>query len=103
LCAALFEGVFPASAGKASAGYHALYERVADNLPALMPKHAITIEYAERLRACYPLHPRLLDTAENRLSVLPDYNLSRGTLRLFARLIRDLWDSGEDPEAWTIF
>ena len=97
----LFEGVAPASASKASADYHALYERVADSLPSLMPKHAVTIEYAERLRACYPLHPRLLDTAENRLRVLPDYNLSRGTLRLFARLIRDLWDSGEDPEVIT--
>ena len=97
----LFEGISAAAAGKASADYHALYERVADNLPGLMPKYALTIEYAERLRSCYPLHPRLLDTAENRLRVLPDYNLSRGTLRLFARLIRDLWDSGEDPEVIT--
>ena len=97
----LFETVAPAAAGKASAEYHALYERVAGNMPTLVPKQAVTIEYAERLRACYPLHPRLLDTAENRLRVLPDYNLSRGTLRLFARLIRDMWDSGEDPELIT--
>ena len=97
----LFETVAPAAAGKASADYHALYERVAGNMPTLMPKQAITIEYAERIRTCYPLHPRLLDTAENRLRVLPDYNLSRGTLRLFARLIRDLWDAGEDPELIT--
>ena len=33
-----------------------------------------------------------MDTAENRLRVMPDYNLSRGTLRLFARMVRDLWD-----------
>jgi hypothetical protein len=97
----LFETVVPAAAGKASADYHALYERVAGNTPTLMPKQAITIEYAERIRTCYPLHPRLLDTAENRLRVLPDYNLSRGTLRLFARLIRDLWDAAEDPELIT--
>jgi hypothetical protein len=43
-----------------------------------------------------------MDTAENRLRVMPDYNLSRGTLRLFARMVRDLWDDpNRDPELIT--
>ena len=43
-----------------------------------------------------------MDTAENRLRVMPDYNLSRGTLRLFARMVRDLWDDpSRDPELIT--
>jgi hypothetical protein len=98
----LFESVNPAAAAKSSADHYALYQRVADEHPTLIPKDAQTKEYAERIRVCYPLHPRLLVTAEQRLRVLPDYNLSRGTLRLFARVLRGVWDDpARDPESIT--
>ncbi len=98
----LFDWVKPEAAAKASADHFALYQRVAEDHPALIPAAARTKEYAERIRTCYPLHPRLLETAENRLRVLPDYNLSRGTLRLFARMVRGVWDDpARDPELIT--
>lgn len=98
----LFERVDPAFAAKASADYHALYQRVALDHPALIPEEARSPKYAERIRACYPLHPRLIKTAEERLRVLPDYNLSRGTLRLFARMVRGVWDDPtRNPEIIT--
>ncbi|MGA9867723.1 MAG: DUF499 domain-containing protein [Acetobacteraceae bacterium] len=98
----LFDQVKPAAAAKASADHFTLYERVAEEHPNLIPAPARSKEYAERIRVCYPLHPRLLETAENRLRVLPDYNLSRGTLRLFARMVRGVWDDpARDPELIT--
>jgi hypothetical protein len=98
----LFEQVDPAFAAKASADHHALYQRIASDHPTLMPEEALSPKYAERLRACYPLHPRLIKTAEERLRVLPDYNLSRGTLRLFARMVRGIWDDpARNPEIIT--
>ena len=98
----LFDVVDSASAAKASADHFALYQRVAEEHSTLIPRLALTTDYAERIRTTYPLHPRLLDTAENRLRVLPDYNLSRGTLRLFARLVRSVWDDpARDPELIT--
>lgn len=98
----LFDRVDPAAAAKASADYHALYQRVAEEHPNLVPEEARSPKYADRIRTCYPLHPRLLKTAEERLRVLPDYNLSRGTLRLFARVIRGVWDDPtRDPELIT--
>ena len=98
----LFERVKPDAAAKASADYFSLYQRVAEDHPALIPEAARTKDYAERVRVEYPFHPRLMDTAENRLRVMPDYNLSRGTLRLFARMVRDLWDDpSRDPELIT--
>lgn len=98
----LFDSVDPAAAAKTSADYHALYQRVAEEHPTLVPEEARSPSYAERIRTCYPLHPRLLKTAEERLRVLPDYNLSRGTLRLFARLIRGVWDDpNRNPELIT--
>jgi hypothetical protein len=98
----LFEEIQPNAAAKASADYFALYQRVAEDHPTLIPEAARTRDYAEAIRVSYPFHPRLMDTAESRLRVLPDYNLSRGTLRLFARIVRDLWDDpGRDPELIT--
>ncbi|PZW41844.1 putative AAA+ superfamily ATPase [Humitalea rosea] len=98
----LFDTVDPAFAAKASADHHALYQRVAQDHPTLVPEEARSPKYAERLRACYPLHPRLIKTAEERLRVLPDYNLSRGTLRLFARMVRGVWDDPAcDPDIIT--
>jgi predicted AAA+ superfamily ATPase len=98
----LFEQVKPDGAAKASADYFSLYQRVALDHPTLMPEAARSREYADSIRVSYPFHPRLMDTAENRLRVMPDYNLSRGTLRLFARLVRDLWDDpNRDPELIT--
>ncbi|MGG5821905.1 DUF499 domain-containing protein [Falsiroseomonas sp. HW251] len=98
----LFDQVDPAFAAKASADHHALYQRIAIDHPTLVPEEARSPKYAERLRACYPLHPRLIKTAEERLRVLPDYNLSRGTLRLFARMVRGVWDDPvRNPEIIT--
>ena len=98
----LFEWVDPDLAAKASADYYALYQRVARDYPTLIPEEARSPKYAERIRACYPLHPRLIKTAEERLRVLPDYNLSRGTLRLFARMVRGVWDDpARNPEIIT--
>jgi hypothetical protein len=98
----LFEQVKPDAAAKASADYFSLYQRVAEDHPALIPEAARGIDYAKRVRDEYPFHPRLMDTAENRLRVMPDYNLSRGTLRLFARMVREQWDDpSRDPELIT--
>lgn len=88
----LFERVDPAAAQRASATYHALYGRVAGDHPELVPPGARTADYARRIAECYPFHPRLLDTARDRLGALEDFQKSRGVLRLFARILRDVWE-----------
>lgn len=94
----LFEKIDPAAAQSASATYHALYQRVGQDSPGLIPAPALTPEYARRVVECYPFHPRLLDTAQERLGALQDFQKSRGVLRLFARILRDAWESREDVE-----
>lgn len=91
----LFESVDPAAAEAAAKAYHALYARVADEHPGSIPAHARTEEYAKRIAESYPFHPRLLDTAKDRLGALADFQRSRGVLRLFARIIRDVWERKE--------
>jgi predicted AAA+ superfamily ATPase len=96
----LFESIDPTAAQSASASYADLY-RHASETPNLLPKEAADPEYAKRLVECYPFHPRLLDTAQDRLGALSEFNKSRGVLRLFARIVRDVWERNEDVELVT--
>jgi len=91
----LFEAVDGDAAQAVSAEYYNAYQRVAAEYPDLLPHHATTKEYAQRIVECYPFHPRLLETAQDRLGALQDFNKSRGTLRLFARILRDVWEEGQ--------
>jgi hypothetical protein len=89
-----------ASADAAKA-YQALYTRVAEEHPGSLPANARTEEYAQRIADSYPFHPRLLDTAKDRLGALADFQRSRGVLRLFARIIRDVWQRNNDVDLIT--
>ncbi|MCI0333338.1 MAG: DUF499 domain-containing protein, partial [Planctomycetes bacterium] len=94
----LFKLIDQPAAQAASATYHALYERVQQELPGAIPPSAATSDYAKRIVECYPFHPRLLDTARNRLGGLQDFQKSRGVLRLFARILRDAFEAKRDLE-----
>lgn len=94
----LFEKIDPVAAKQASANYHQLYERVREAHPDLLPASAVSADYSKRIEECYPFHPRLIDTAKERLGPLPEFQRSRGVLRLFARIIRDIWDGKRDLE-----
>ncbi|HEX8043212.1 DUF499 domain-containing protein [Candidatus Deferrimicrobium sp.] len=97
----LFESIDPAAAQAASATYHGLYQRVSTEHPGAVPHSTIAPEYAKRIVECYPFHPRLLDTAQNRLASIQAFNKSRGTLRLFARILRTVWEAKHDVELIT--
>jgi len=92
----LFEQVKEPAAEAASAAYHQLYARVLEEQPGLLPASAANADYAKRIVECYPFHPRLLDTAQDRLGAMDDFQKSRGVLRLFARILRDVWEARED-------
>ncbi len=92
----LFESIDQTGAQKASAMYHALYERIRTEHPNLVPDDAP--QRAKQIPDCYPFHPRLIETARDRLGSIQDFQKSRGVLRLFARIIRDIWSREEDPE-----
>jgi hypothetical protein len=94
----LFEKVDSAGAQSASAAYHSLYERVLRESPGCLPPTASSTAYSKKIVECYPFHPRLMETAQGRLGALQEFNKSRGTLRLFARLLRTIWESDQDLE-----
>ncbi|MCS6803451.1 MAG: DUF499 domain-containing protein, partial [Dehalococcoidia bacterium] len=91
----LFEQIDESERDRIARAYRELYERVHRDHPGRLDPAVATSEYAERIRTCFPFHPRLFVTAEERLSALPDFQRSRGTLRLFARLVRRAWQGEE--------
>src|SRR6185312_1788472 len=97
----LFETVDSSAAGRTAEEYQSLYKRVSSEHPDHLPPTAATSEYAKRIADSYPFHPRLLDTAKDRLGALADFQRSRGVLRLFARIIRDVWEQQEDVDLIT--
>ena len=94
----LFERVDDGARQRASSDYYSLYTRVSADNPQALPHDTATTAYAERIVECYPFHPRLVQTAQDRLGALQDFQKSRGTLRLFARIIRSTWEQREDLE-----
>jgi hypothetical protein len=49
-------------------------------------------DYAEQIRAGYPFHPELIRLFAERLADIPDFQATRGALRLVARTIRAVWE-----------
>jgi hypothetical protein len=92
----LFASIEGDAAQEASREYHNAYLRIAQERNDLLPVEATKEAYAQRIVEHYPFHPRFFDTVQDRLGALPSFQRSRGTLRLFARVIRDIWRRNAD-------
>ena len=88
----LLESVNPSVARTTAKQYQAAFERVRGADPDVLPPEVATDAYIAQVEACYPFHPRLLKTVQERLQALAEFQRSRGTLRLFARLLRQVWE-----------
>lgn len=54
-------------------------------------------QYLERMRAAYPIHPEVFQRLYNDWSTLPNFQRTRGVLKLMARVIHRLWqDNNKD-------
>lgn len=53
--------------------------------------------YLERMQAAYPIHPEVFERLYNDWSTLPNFQRTRGVLKLMARVIHRLWqDNNQD-------
>jgi hypothetical protein len=53
------------------------------------------IDYRKKLEAAYPFHPFLIDTLYGRVSSIPQFNKTRGLLRLLALVLHNIYKSKE--------
>ena len=88
----LFERVDDVAAGETASAYHrAIVEQL--DREAELPAHAGQAGYAKDIRDSYPFHPELLTGLNEKVSTIPNFQKTRGALRLLSRVVRHLWET----------
>ena len=59
------------------------------------PSECREADYERRMRACYPIHPELLERLYKDWSMLDRFQKTRGMLRLMASVIHSLWERND--------
>src|SRR5437667_9054552 len=62
---------------------------------AEFPPECGDIDYENRLKAAYPIHPEIFDRLYTDWSTLLKFQRTRGVLRLMASVIHSLWEKGD--------
>lgn len=80
--------------------YNQYYGSLVDK-NAEIPQRAVRAEYAQEMERAYPFHPELLVVLNRKTATIPNFNQTRGALRLLAWTVQSLWLS--KPEGtWMI-
>lgn len=96
----LFERVDASAAPEIASAYRAYFEQ-AQRQEAAVPPAATGADYAALIEKSYPLHPELLITLNRKISTIPNFQRTRGALRLLAQVVRRLWET-QPSDAWLI-
>jgi len=67
------------------------YMQLYDSLRVELPTKAHRAEYREKLEKSYPFHPELIEMFRSRWASHPNFQRTRGVLRLLASIVSDLW------------
>ncbi len=59
------------------------------------PQGVFEQRYLERMKACYPIHPEIFDRLYEDWSTIPQFQRTRGVLRVMANCISRLYRSGD--------
>ena len=86
----LFKDIDTDAAKEVADTYSKYFERlVLQNVD--LPQRATRAEYAQEIVPNYPFHPELLIMLNHKTSTIPNFQKTRGALRLLALVIRKLW------------
>jgi len=87
----LFARVDRRAAEDAAKQYADFYVRQIDK-GVNLPQRAVRAEYQAEMVQDYPFHPELLTTLNRKTSTIPNFQRTRGVLRLLAQTVRKLWE-----------
>lgn len=90
----LFEPITPGVAEATAAGYA---DAAASVVGLDLPESMTGPGWATEITRTYPFHPALIRVLDKRLSTIPNFQRTRGALRLLARVVRRTWS--ERPPA----
>ncbi|MBN1509225.1 MAG: ATP-binding protein [Sedimentisphaerales bacterium] len=84
----LFESLGDEQQRRASVeAYWAMYQKLGDDVPAAVREPG----YRDRMLAAYPFHPELISALYERWGSIPEFERTRGVLRLLAFVISQLY------------
>jgi Protein of unknown function (DUF499) len=93
--ARLFESITPPDESEyptaVAAAYHAMHASHSGEVPT----EASKTTYREQIDRAYPFHPLFIDALYTRWGSHPDFQRTRGVLRLLASVVGDLWQRRE--------
>lgn len=88
----LFDSVSAKAAEEAAREYLNSYRASRINLP----DGCKDARYAEAIASSYPFHPELFNLLTKKIASIPEFQRTRGALRLFAQVVRHLWQNTND-------
>ncbi|MEG4121536.1 DUF499 domain-containing protein [Microcoleus sp. N9_B4] len=89
----VFAKVSEEAAEKAASEYLAAYRNCRVNLP----DGCKDASYSKAIAQSYPFHPELFNLLTKKIASIPEFQKTRGALRLFAQVVRHLW---ENRDGW---
>ncbi len=93
--ARLFETIAPPEEQdypkKVAQVYQGMYAAHSGEIPNEVSKNT----YREQIERAYPFHPQMIDALYTRWGSHPDFQRTRGVLRLLASVVGDLWQKRE--------
>lgn len=90
--ARLFESIAPESEADYPKKVAQVYQGMYAAHPGEVPSEATKNTYRELMERAYPFHPLLIDALYTRWGSHPDFQRTRGVLRLLASIVGDLWN-----------
>lgn len=65
-----------------------------------LPEGCKDARYAQAIASSYPFHPELFNLLTKKIASIPEFQRTRGALRLFAWVVRHLWDARHEHPEW---
>lgn len=88
----MFKEIDGSAAKEIAEAYHEFYSDLFKSKVDL-PTNALKAEYCDEIATDYPFHPELLTTLNRKTATIPNFQKTRGALRLLALVIRRLWQT----------
>jgi hypothetical protein len=89
----MFVAVSEDAAQKAASEYLSVYKGSRLDLP----EGCKDASYSQAIAQSYPFHPELFNLLTKKIASIPEFQTTRGALRLFAQVLRYLW---RDKNSW---
>ncbi len=94
----LFESVdMTAATPTADAYFSALREAAGRDTP--LPADVVQASYRKQIEDAYPFHPSFIEVMDGKLATIPNFQRTRGALRLVSRVIRRIWEQKQNDAA----